>query len=136
MTVGRKTGIALIGLIGAGCLAVLAGQQVLHPSMMDGQMEAGHAIPVFPGSSLVSKLPAQGEARYLSFGSYSEPEEIRRFFTEDQNLGDWKYTGQTAGSSGVVLRDGDGRRLIIDVRMATSCLLICQHQIHYWLAAK
>lgn len=133
MSVGRKTRVALVGLIGAGCLAVFAGQQIFHTTATDRRAETDLAIPVFPDSSLVSKLPAQGEARYLSFGSYSKPDEIRRFFTEDQNLGDWRYTGQTAGSGGVVLRDGDGRRLIIDVRM-TSCLLICQHQIHYWLA--
>ncbi|MCC6302004.1 MAG: hypothetical protein IT489_04290 [Gammaproteobacteria bacterium] len=118
------------------CLTVLAGRRVSHVAAVENDGAATLVIPVFPGASLLSKLPEQGEASFLSFGSYSEPEEIRRYFTMNEDLGDWRFTGETAGSAGVVLKDGHGRRLIVDVRVNSSCLLFCQHLINYWLTTK
>ena len=128
--------MVLIGLIAVVCLAALAGRQGSHVDA--GTNDTGYAlmIPVFPDSTLLSKLPERGEARYLSFGSHSEPEVIRRYFTTNTNLDGWRFTGETAGSAGVVLKDGSGRRLIIDVKVDATCLLFCQHLISYWLATR
>lgn len=128
--------MVLIMLIMIVCLAALAGRRATRVAAVEHGGAAMLMIPVFPGSTLLSRLPELGEARYLSFGSYSEPEEIRRYFTANEGLGDWRFTGETAGSAGVVLKDGHGQRLIIDVRANSSCLLFCQHLINYWLTAK
>ncbi|MBK9130596.1 MAG: hypothetical protein IPM20_02985 [Gammaproteobacteria bacterium] len=128
--------MVLIGLVAMACLAALASRHGPHIDASSRGIAPALTIPVFPDSSLLSKLPEQGEARYLSFGSHSEPEEIRRYFTTSTNLDGWKFTGETAGSAGVVLKDDNGRRLIIDVKVDPSCLLFCQHLINYWLATR
>lgn len=132
----RKAGVVLIGLVAVVSLAALAGRHGPHVNASRNDPGPDIRIPVFPDSSLLLKLPEQGEAHYLSFGSHSRPEEIRRYFTTSTNLDGWKFTGETAGSAGVVLRDDNGRRLIIDVKVDPSCLLFCQHLINYWLATR
>lgn len=128
--------MVLIGLVAVVCFAALAGRHGSHSDLSRNGIGPALTIPIFPGSSLLSKLPEQGEAHYLSFGSHSEPEEIRRYFTTSTNLDGWKFTGETVGNAGVVLKDDNGRRLIIDVKVDPSCLLFCQHLINYWLATR
>lgn len=128
--------MVLIGLVTLVCLAALAGRHGSQFGAGVNDVGPAPAIPVFPDSTLLSRLPEQGEAQYLSFGSYSDPEEIRRYFTTSTHLDGWEFTGETAGSAGVVLKDDDGRRLIIDVKVDPSCLLFCRHLINYWLATR
>ncbi|MCC6209393.1 MAG: hypothetical protein IT488_14760 [Gammaproteobacteria bacterium] len=130
----RKTGVILIGLIAVICLTALVAWPSSDLGVGKDDMASSYMIPVYPGSSLLSRLPERGEANYLSFGSYSEPEEIRRYFTSNTNLKGWKFTGETAGNAGVVLNDENGRRVVIDVKVDSTCLLFCPHLINYWLA--
>lgn len=127
--------------LGAGlavmvCLTLLIAPQLFRSPDMGDAASPGLDLPVFPGASLVARLPAQGEPHYLSFRSNADSEQIRRYFTDSANLDGWTFTGQGAGNAGVVLQDRDGRRLIIDVRAMSSCLLSCRQQIHYWLSAR
>jgi hypothetical protein len=136
MEIKWKIAALVAGLAGTVCLTVLLAPQLSLSAGMEDAAGSHLHLPVFPGASLETKLPAQGEARYLTFRSYADPEQIHRYFTDSANLDGWEFTGQIAGSSGVVLQDRNGRRLIIDVRAMSSCLLQCRQQIYYWLTAK
>lgn len=136
MDVKRSIATLVAGMLVAACLMVFLAPPYIG---LAGRATPGTSdlqLPVFPGASLDTRLPADGEPRYLSFRTPAAPEEIRRYFAEGGHQNGWVFTGQVAGTAGVVLQDRNGRRLIIDVRAMSSCLLRCQQQIHYWLAAR
>ena len=136
MEVRHKVVLLTTGLVAAAALVVIIARQLLPGPQVFEAENSGFPIPVFPGSALEARVPAQGEVRYLSFRSPADPEEIRRYFSDDANLSGWSFTGRIAGNTGMILQDGTGRRMIIDIKAMSSCLLSCQQYIHYWLAEK
>lgn len=131
-----KIAAAIYLVLWLGCLSTLVGQQISRIANASDHGNSDLPVPIFPGSVLKSRLPPQGEASYLAFGTYADPEKIRQYFTDEKNLVGWRYVGDISGNDGLILQDAEGRRLIVDVRTMSSCLLLCQHQITYWLTSK
>jgi hypothetical protein len=135
MDVSQKAGVLAV-LVTAATPGALFGPKFFPASRLPAATTSGLQVPVFPDSVPERRQPAEGEARYLSFRSQADPEQIRRYFTEDGNLAGWRFTGRLAGSAGMILQDNKGRRLIIDIKSMSCCLLMCQQHIHNWQAEK